>query len=89
MSTGDTLAYYNETYFHVSGGTLGTGNTLVKYNGLWCHVKNGRFVADNTLVKYKEKLYYVFDGVVDKEYSGDFTFDGKTYTINNGVATLK
>ncbi|MEE1186814.1 MAG: CHAP domain-containing protein [Acutalibacteraceae bacterium] len=80
-----TLVKYNNVWYYVKNGKLNKDNTLVKYNNVWYHVKNGKKINDTTLVKYNNKWYYVQKGKVNFKANTKVNYNGKVYTVRNGV----
>ena len=49
----------------------------------------GETITKTCLREFDGKLYYYANGKLNTSYKGTFTFEGKTYEIKNGNATIK
>ena len=76
--------------YYVTGGRVASATTgLVEEDGTLYYIKNGKTQPTaTTLVEHEGQLHYVEKGKFCKK-TLSFDFEGKTYNIRNGIASVK
>lgn len=89
-SHANTLVKYHNKWYYVKNGKVAWDTTaMVEFNGGLYYVYHGRVASDTTtLVEDNGKLRYVENGKFTNK-TMFFDYQGKTYSINKGIATLK
>ena len=52
-----------------------------------CYVENGKYSTNTALVQYNSDWYYVSNGTIHPNLSGEVTVDYTTYYLKNGILT--